>query len=112
MSVSRTEKTWLLWNLFQPVYWSFKLDIQVEGEIAVDFARFPVNTNYLYNICTMLAQRQRRWADVVQMFYKCFVFAGLTSGLIQIVSKLFKGLECTVLPMALCTIKNPWSHSK
>ena len=27
-------------------------------------------------------------------------------------SKLFKGLECTVLPMALCTIKNTWSHSK
>ena len=28
-----------------------------------------------YNICTMLAQRRRRWADVVQMLYKCFVFA-------------------------------------
>ena len=27
----------------------------------------------------MLAQRQRRWADVVHMLYKCFVFAGLTS---------------------------------
>ena len=26
-------------------------------------------------------------------------------------SKLFKGLECTVLSMVLCTIKNPWSHS-
>ena len=25
--------------------------------------------------------------------------------------KLFKGLECTVLPMVLCTIKNPWSYS-
>ena len=24
----------------------------------------------------MLDQRQRRWADVVQMLYKCFVFAG------------------------------------
>ena len=24
----------------------------------------------------MLAHRQRRWADVVQMLYKCFVFAG------------------------------------
>ena len=25
----------------------------------------------------MLAQRRRRWADVVQMLYKCFVFAGV-----------------------------------
>ena len=24
----------------------------------------------------MLDQRRRRWADVVQMLYKCFVFAG------------------------------------
>ena len=35
----------------------------------------PVNTKHLYNICTTLAQRRRRWADVVQMLYKCFVFA-------------------------------------
>ena len=35
----------------------------------------PVNTNHLYNICTMLGQRRRRWADVVPMVYKCFVFA-------------------------------------
>ena len=34
------------------------------------------NTKHLYNICTMLDQRRRRWADVVQMLYKCFVFAG------------------------------------
>ena len=37
----------------------------------------PANTKHLYNICTMLDQRRRRWADVVQMLYKCFVFAGL-----------------------------------
>ena len=36
----------------------------------------PVNTKHLYNICTMLDQRRRRWADFVQMLYKCFVFAG------------------------------------
>ena len=36
-----------------------------------------VNTNHLYNICTMLSQRQRRWADVVQMLYKFFVFVGM-----------------------------------
>ena len=37
---------------------------------------YPANTKHLYNICTMLDQRRRRWADVVQMLYKCFVFAG------------------------------------
>ena len=26
----------------------------------------------------MLDQRRRRWADVVQMLYRCFVFAGLS----------------------------------
>ena len=39
----------------------------------------PVNTKYLYNICTMLGQSRRRWADIVQMLYKCFVFAGNSS---------------------------------
>ena len=37
----------------------------------------PVNTKHLYNICTMSAQRRRRWAHVVQMVYKWFVFAGM-----------------------------------
>ena len=32
----------------------------------------PGNTKHLYTICTM---RRRRWAGVVQMLYKCFVFA-------------------------------------
>ena len=39
----------------------------------------PVNTKHLYNICTMLGQRRRRWPNVVQMLYKCFVFAGNSS---------------------------------
>ena len=32
---------------------------------------------HLYYICTMLDQRRRRWAGVVQIIYKCFVFAGM-----------------------------------
>ena len=36
-----------------------------------------VNTKHLYNICTMLDQRRRRWADVAQMSCKCFVFTGM-----------------------------------
>ena len=34
-----------------------------------------VITKHLYNICTMLDQRRRRCAGVVQMLYRCFVFA-------------------------------------
>ena len=37
---------------------------------------YPANTKHLYNISTMLDQRRRRWADVVEMLYKCFVLAG------------------------------------
>ena len=31
---------------------------------------------HLYNNCTTLDQRRRRWADVVLMLYKCFVITG------------------------------------
>ena len=41
---------------------------------SVCLAITPVDTNNLYKICTMLDQRRRRWADIVQMLYKCFVF--------------------------------------
>ena len=34
------------------------------------------NRKHVYNICTTSAQRLRRWSDIVQMSYKCFVFAG------------------------------------
>ena len=40
------------------------------------YSSYPVNTGYLYNICTMLDQRRRRWSDVVRMEFKCFVFSG------------------------------------
>ena len=36
----------------------------------------PANAKHLYNICTTSAQRLRRWSNIVQMSYKCFVFAG------------------------------------
>ena len=36
-----------------------------------------VNTKH--NICTIVDQRRRRLADVVQMLCKCFVFAGQTA---------------------------------
>ena len=40
-------------------------------------SKITANTKYLYNIYTMLDQRQGRWAEVVQMLYKCFVIAGI-----------------------------------
>ena len=33
----------------------------------------PANTKHVYNICTTLAQRLRRWSNIVQLLYKCFV---------------------------------------
>ena len=37
---------------------------------------YSVNTKRLYSMCTTPAQRIRRWYNIVQMLYKCFVFAG------------------------------------
>ena len=34
----------------------------------------PANTKHLYDICTMLGQRRRRWADAVQKLYECFLW--------------------------------------
>ena len=42
------------------------------------YGSFLANTKH--TICTMLVQRGRRWADIVQLFYKCFVFAGMGPG--------------------------------
>ena len=35
---------------------------------------FTKNKMAEYNICTTSAQRLRRWSNIVQMLYKCFVF--------------------------------------
>ena len=48
-----------------------------DGNLHAKISGFSANTKQLYNICTTSAQRRRRWDDVVQMLYKCFVFAGL-----------------------------------
>ena len=46
--------------------------------LLVGYRPNPANTQHLYNICTMLHQRRRRWSNIVQMLYKCLVFAGNT----------------------------------
>ena len=40
-------------------------------------SRSSANTKHLYNICTTSAQRLRRWSNIAQMLYKCFVFTGI-----------------------------------
>ena len=45
-------------------------------------ACYPANTKQLYNIYTTSAQRLRRlrrWSNMVEMLYKCFVFVGIAS---------------------------------
>ena len=37
----------------------------------------PVKAKHLYSICTMMDQRQRRWAAVVRMVYAWFSFTGM-----------------------------------
>ena len=43
---------------------------------------FPVNTKHLYNVYTMLDQRRRHWADVVQMFCVCWVPLNLSVAMV------------------------------
>ena len=62
------------------------------------------------------------WRDIVRLVMrttkKSVIWADTNISLISVghyvhiqCSKLFKVLECTVLSMVLCTIKDPWSHS-
>ena len=39
----------------------------------------PSKQKMLHKICTTSAQRLRRWSNIVQMLYKCFVFAAIGS---------------------------------
>ena len=69
-----------------------KMAVSVTGPRAVNELGGPVipgnralysaNTKHLYNICTMTAQRLRRWPNIVQILYKCCVLmASLSVGL-------------------------------
>ena len=58
------------------MYWAFVLYATLEYLVIPYTAKhdYPAKTKHFYSICTMLDQRRRRWADVVQILYKCFVF--------------------------------------
>ena len=53
-------------------------------------ANNPANTKHLYTICTMSAQSLRRRPDIVQMLYKCFVFAGCRPNVFDVGPTLYK----------------------
>ena len=60
-----------------------------------------VNTKHFYNICTFVGRR--RWADVVQMSYHYFVFAGVN------IRWLNMGDHCA-LGMLYVTVKSEISY--
>ena len=64
-----------LW-IREPCDWRVVSGIRVSVATLLSQGDYPANIKHLYDICTMLDQRRRRWAHVVQMLYKCFVFAG------------------------------------
>ena len=72
----------------------------------------PASTKHLYDICAMLVQRQRRWADVVQMFYICFVFVRNRQLFSKTMDKTIKhhsgvspiGLLCVEMHVFCCVI--------
>ena len=66
-----------------------------------------MSTKQLYNLCTMLDQRRRRWADVVQMLYKCYVFAGMYVHVRYIVARQTRDVD-TIL---CCTYVGPASQT-
>ena len=64
-------------NLVEEVsFQSGSFTINPQEKINLSLSVSPINTKHLYNICTTLDQRRRHWANVVQMLYRCFVFAG------------------------------------
>ena len=53
------------------------LNVEPTFDSMLDY-RFPSATQQRQNICITFVQRQRlqRLANILQMLYKCFVFAG------------------------------------
>ena len=68
----------LLWRAVSAYYTSEEiLTLFFAVNITYSMSRStPRKHKHMYNICTMLGQRRRRLANVVQMLYKCFVLAG------------------------------------
>ena len=74
------EKNIVVWRGNDTIHGLWTSDLVKNDVIYKSASRSPAinlaNTKHLYNIFTTLDQRRIRCADVVQMLYKCFVFAG------------------------------------
>ena len=74
------EKNIVVWRGNDTVHVIWTSDLVKNDVIYKSASRSPAinlaNTKHLYNIFSTLDQRRIRCADVVQMLYKCFVFAG------------------------------------
>ena len=67
----------------------------------------PVNTKHLYKNCTMLDQPRKRWTAVVQVLYKCFVFAGmLIIPLLQNISENLSILQSSISDILCCDVND------
>ena len=51
---------------FKCITYSFHTDNETNNNVVRLVRVLAANTKHLYNICTMLDQRRRHWADVVQ----------------------------------------------
>ena len=64
-------------NQFIGMYLKFKFVFSSFMSIAIPSTKIhTLNAKHLYYICTTSHQRRRRWGDVVQMLYRCFVLMG------------------------------------
>ena len=59
------------------VYTSIIYSVKAWRDMVTGFLSHPVDTKHLYDICTMLAQRRRRWASMLQMLYNCLCLLGI-----------------------------------
>ena len=59
-----------LWDVYQRISWLLYFTL-----CYISWTKQSNNKKHLYHICTLLDQRRKRWASVVQMVYKCFALA-------------------------------------
>ena len=59
--------------------WCLYTDVAVRSDVVFllwKSRQCPANAKHFYDICTTSTQRLRRRSNIVQMLYKCFLFAG------------------------------------
>ena len=62
------------WAKIKPALYQSLVSTNLQKKWSVLGTRLSQQTKHLYNSGTTSAQRLRRWSNIVQMLYKCFVF--------------------------------------